>query len=145
MSIIIEEKKYTLATEGNHLATITEIKELLDQDTKYGKKDKVRFAIEINDQDPDEGDDTGPVKVFTTFTKSANRKAKLVEFLAGLKINVGEGLDLLDLIGMKIKVMIVHNASGGRTYANVIKAVPAPGAAKPAVAAKPVEPEAEEI
>lgn len=146
MSIILEEKKYTLATEGIHQATITEIKELLDQDTKFGKKNFVRFTIEINDQDPDEGDDSGPVKVFARFTKSANKKAKLVEFLTGLKISVGEGLDLLDLIGMKIRVMIAHNNG----YANVIKASPAAVnklVTKTASEVKPsvVESEAEEI
>lgn len=147
MSIILEEKKYTLATEGIHQATITEIKELLDQPTKFGNKDKIRFAIEINDQDPDEGDDSGPVRVFTTFNKSGNRKAKLVEFLLGLKIAVGEGLDLLDLVGLKIKVMIVHNTNDGRTYANVVKATPAPQSKAAVAVLKPVveEAEAEEI
>jgi hypothetical protein len=124
MSLIIENKKYTLVSEGSHQCTISEIKDLGEITKTFNgetsTKKYVRVVLVVNDQDPDEGDTSVDVRLFMTFSQSLNKKSGLYKFLSGLKIDTTKPVEMADLIDLKVTALVVHNENDGRTYANVV-------------------------
>lgn len=131
---VIKDRVYENANEGIHNAVISRIDDLGPVEGPFGTKDKIR-VIFTTEQKDSEGN---LIEVRSNFTKSLHKKSGLTKFLKALKINAGDAFDTDELIGLKLQIVVVHNESDGKTYANIDSYLPVTRkAAKPAVAAKP--------
>ena len=125
------QREYTPAPEGLHQAVCVDVVDLGLEETKWGKKEKVRIAWQTEATYSDEN--TQKEKRFVVvskYTLSLNEKATLrhhLEAWRGKKFTKEElrGFDLEVLIGANCQLQIIHNiADDGRTYANIQAVVP---------------------
>ena len=123
MSLIVSHNPndYSLCPEGLHKAQITTIEPLNDVETPFGVKNQISVIVttEITDE---EGK---PYTLATRFNRSLHEKASLrqmLERLNGRKFTpeqLHEGIDLEAFLGRHCNILVVHNPTGERTYANI--------------------------
>lgn len=132
---VIKDRVYENANEGIHNVTISRIDDLGMVEGQFGTKDKIRIIF-TTEQEDSEGN---LIEVRSNFTKSLHKKSGLTKFLKALKINAADSFDTDELVGLKLQIVVVHNESDGKTYANIDSYLPVARktAAKPPVAAKP--------
>ena len=122
MSFIITKKTFELATEGLHSAHISEVIDLGLCKTVYGEKDRFQIHFLMDDQN---GENGSPIEVrMKPMTKSIHRESSFAKFLTALRIPVGGQFDAESLIGLELKVCIIHATVDGVTYANVATLLP---------------------
>jgi hypothetical protein len=130
--LIAKAKTYEKPTEDTHTAEINEVKDLgMVKSDLYGEQPKVRVSFKILDEKGKTGDD---LFVFSTFTNTLGKKARLAAFLRQLGLATTGEFNLYDLEGMKVNANIIYNTSGGIVYANVesVSRVRKPGGVAPA-------------
>jgi len=119
--MIIEEKIYELPSEDQHRLEVVEIGELKKYETSYGVKEKFTIKIKVSDEKSSKGED---LHVFLTVSPSIGVKATLGKFARRLKLNVQGKFDVEELVGIKFRASIAHNAgtgqSEGKTFANLV-------------------------
>lgn len=116
--MIIKRKVYEIASEGEHVVTITAVRDKGVTKTKYGDKDLMTVTFRIDDQTDKDG---GSIVVNTNYTKLIEPKAALTRLLVGFGIPVTGEFDTDDLIGKQGEVTILHRVDRhGKTQANVI-------------------------
>ena len=123
MSLIVSYNpdQYSLCPEGLHKAQITTIEPLNDVETPFGVKNQISVIVttEITDE---EGK---PYTLATRFNRSLHEKASLrqmLERLNGRKFTpeqLHEGIDLEAFLGRHCNILVVHNPTEERTYANI--------------------------
>lgn len=123
MSLIVayNPNDYSLCPEGLHKAQITTIEPLNDVETPFGVKNQISVIVttEITDE---EGK---PYTLATRFNRSLHEKASLrqmLERLNGRKFTpeqLHEGIDLEAFFGRHCNILVVHNPTQDRVYANI--------------------------
>jgi hypothetical protein len=114
------KRKFETTPEGVFVATLVETKDLGIRSTKFGDQRQVRFAWELDSPLPAAG---GKFRAFEVFNFSWAERSKLrkaVENLLGTELP--STFDLETLLGTKARLVLKHESSGGRVFAN-IKAV----------------------
>lgn len=117
MSLIVKQKEYELMSEGLHNVAITRIDDLGKVDTQYGTKEKARIIFTALDQKAKDG---GAVDALMTVNTIITTKSTLGKLLNSLGITAGNEYDMNSLVGTKCQVVIQHNESDGKTYANIV-------------------------
>jgi hypothetical protein len=112
-------KDFEPVSEGVHAAVLADIVDLGMVTTAFGEKHKVQFLWMT-----DEADEDGRTKyVFQRFTASLHEKAtlrKAVKQILGRDLTADEkNYDIEQLIGSQVRLIIQHNESNGKIYANV--------------------------
>lgn len=115
-------KDFEPVSEGVHQAVLADIEDLGMVQTAFGDKPKVKFLWLT-----DEADEGGRTKyVFERFTASLHEKAQLrkrVKELLGRDLSAAElkekTFDIETLLGTRRGLIIEHNESQGKVYANV--------------------------
>ena len=123
MSLILSHNpdQYSLCPEGLHKAQITSIEPLNEVETQFGIKDMISIVVQTEITD-EEGK---PYTLATRFNKSLHEKASLritLERLNGRKFTpeqLHEGIDLEAFLGRRCNILVVHNPTGDRVYANI--------------------------
>ena len=112
---------YSLCPEGLHKAKITAIEPLNDVETPFGIKNQISVIVQTEITD-EEGK---PYTLATRFNRSLHEKASLriaLERLNRRKFTpeqLHEGIDLEAFIGRNCNILVVHNPTSERTYANI--------------------------
>lgn len=119
---------YKLVPEGTHIARCYLLADIGYQETKFGTKLKLVIGWEIPGEPLEDG---RPMSLTAMYTNSLSEKANLrrdLESWRGRKFTETElsGFDLRNIVGKPCMITVVHNDSGGRTYANVtaVTAIP---------------------
>ena len=123
MSLIVKHdpNQYSLCPEGLHKAQITTIEPLNDVETPFGVKDQISIIVETEITD-EEGK---PYTLATRFNRSLHEKSSLrqmLERLNGRKFipeQLHEGIDLQTYEGRFCNILVVHNPTQDRIYANI--------------------------
>jgi hypothetical protein len=119
MPIVISDQrqsKYALATEGLHKAEIVSVKDIGDIETPYGPKPHVQFVwILLDERDAKDK----YVTLMQRYPRSVGEKARLRKLLNELGIKDPLGFDLEKLLNTKADIVVSHNVSGNRTFANI--------------------------
>ncbi|MFP8487639.1 phage replication initiation protein, NGO0469 family [Gracilimonas sp. Q87] len=123
MSLILKHdpSEYALCPEGLHKAQIATIEPLNQVETPFGIKDQISIVVQTEITD-EEGK---PYTLATRFNRSLHEKAKLrqaLERLNGRKFTpeqLHEGIDLESFLGRHCNILVVHNPTEERTYANI--------------------------
>lgn len=123
MSLIVKHdpNQYSLCPEGLHKAQITSIEPLNDVETPFGIKDQISIIVQTEITD----EQGKPYTLATRFNRSLHEKASLrqmLERLNGRKFTpeqLHEGIDLQSYEGRLCNILVVHNPTKERTYANI--------------------------
>ena len=139
MSIIVKDnqREYSPAPEGLHLATCIDAIDRGVQPSQYGDRHVVELRWILEAVDPQT---SMPYMVVARYTSSLGSKSRLRAMLESWrtkKFSPAElqGFDLEKLVGCACQVQIVHNiSSDGTTWANVQAIVAPPkNTVKPAI------------
>lgn len=128
MSLIIKEdpSDFPLAPDGLHSAVIVDAVDLGQQESPWGAKHKLSLVFETQLQD-EEGSHYILAKRYTWSLHEKSSLRKDLERLLGKKFTSEEllsGVNLEDYIGMSCQVLVVHNETDDRTYANIESILP---------------------
>lgn len=131
MSLIIKEdpSEYPLCPDGLHGAVIVDAVDLGHQESPWGAKHKLSLVFETQLQD-EEGK---PYILAKRYNWSLHEKSNLrkdLERLLGKKFSHEEllnGVNLEELIGVSCNILVVHNETEERTYANIESVLPTKG------------------
>jgi len=118
MTLIVKnlKREFEIPDEGTHLATTTEITDLGAVQTAFGVKDKVLFGFETDQLDRD----GKPRKAFKRFTKTLHPRGALRKAVRSITgEDPGDELDLSELLGRTVQLVIEHQEVEGRVYANI--------------------------
>lgn len=123
MSLIVthDPSEYSLCPEGLHKAQITTIEPLNQVETPFGIKDQISIVVQTEITD----EQGKPYSLATRFNRSLHEKAKLrqcLERLNGRKFTpeqLHEGIDLEAFVGRRCNILVEHNPTEDRVYANV--------------------------
>lgn len=123
MSLIVKHdpSEYSLCPEGMFKAQITSIEPLNNVETPFGVKDMISIVVQTEITD----EDGKPYTLATRFNRSLHQKASLrqcLERLNGRKFTpeqLHEGIDLQAYEGRRCNILVVHNPTEERTYANI--------------------------
>lgn len=123
MSLILSHNpdQYSLCPEGLHKAQITSIEPLNEVETQFGIKDMISIVVQTEITD-EEGK---PYTLATRFNRSLHEKASLritLERLNARKFTpeqLHEGIDLEAFLGRRCNILVVHNPTEDRVYANI--------------------------
>ena len=104
------KKTFTPAPEGLHQAVCVDFVDLGEQDTPWGKKQKVRIYWQVDAVMPETGE---RFLVSNTYTASLNEKATLrhhLEAWRGRKFTEAElqGFETENLIGANCQIQVIH-------------------------------------
>lgn len=115
---------YTPAPAGAHAAVCVDVVDLGELEVTFGGKTKRQHKVNIVWQIEELRDDGKPHQLRKRYTLSLHEKAGLrkdLESWRGRPFNEEElaGFDVEVLIGKGCMINVVHNATGGNTYANV--------------------------
>lgn len=132
---------FKLTPAGMHLACCYRVVDLGTQETTYEGESKLTPQVSIywelhgeaDDGSPLVTDKGEPMTIFSTFTKSLGKKAKLravLESWRGRPFTDAElkGFDVPKLLGAWCMVNVTHTERNGKTYANVATVTPLPSA-----------------
>ncbi len=125
MSVVVNEstKTYQLPDEGSYLAVLADVIDLGPTATAFGVKDKVQIVWLLDAYD-EEGNQ---FRVSSFYNKSLHEKATLRKDLKSiLGTDVTGSFDMETLLGMNNQLVIQHNESDGKTYANIVAILKAP-------------------
>ncbi len=128
MSLIIKEdsSEYPLCPDGLHAAVLVDAVDLGKQESPWGAKHKLSLVFETQTLD-EEGK---PFILAKRYTWSLHEKSALrrdLERFRGLKFTLEElteGVDLEAYIGMSCQILVVHNETEDRVYANIESVLP---------------------
>lgn len=116
------DTEYELPPAGLHAAVCVDYIDEGFKPTKFGDKHKVRYVFQIDEKNSQGRRHT----VSAWFNKSLHEEASLRKFLEqwrgrpfGEELNRPPGFDLESVVGKPCVLNIIHNASGGKTYANI--------------------------
>ncbi len=123
MSLIVSHNpdQYSLCPEGLHKAQITSIEPLNEVETPFGIKDMISIVVQTEITD-EEGK---PYTLATRFNRSLHEKASLritLERLNARKFTpeqLHKGIDLESFLGRSCNILVVHNPTEDRVYANI--------------------------
>ncbi len=123
MSLIVKHdpSEFSLCPEGLFKAQITSIEPLNDVETPFGIKDMISIVVQTEITD----EDGKPYTLATRFNRSLHQKASLrqaLERLNGRKFTpeqIHDGIDLETYVGRRCNILVVHNPTKERTYANI--------------------------
>lgn len=130
MSSIAREKSsdFKPLNKGIHLAICDALVDIGLQETPWGDKEQVSLRFEVPAEriqftkDGEEIDE--PQIIWTRYTKNLHKKSNLrqdLESWRGKPFTKEElaGFDLFKLVGKPCQLVVVHNVTDDRTYANV--------------------------
>jgi len=128
MSLIIKEdpSEYPLCPDGLHAAVLVDAVDLGKQESPWGAKHKLSLVFETQTLD-EEGK---PFILAKRYNWSLHEKSNLrkdLERFRGLKFTLEElteGVDLEAYIGMSCQVLVVHNETEDRVFANIESVLP---------------------
>ena len=131
MSLIIKEdpSEYPLCPDGLHGAVIVDAVDLGKQESPWGAKHKLSLVFETQIQD----ESGSPYILAKRYNWSLHEKSNLrkdLERLLGKKFSYEEllaGFDLEELIGTSCNILVVHNETDERSYANIESILPTKG------------------
>jgi len=109
MGIIVKHKKFDLLAEGLHNTVISRIEDLGIVQTANGWRDKARTFFAVLDEEAEKNGE-----VFLSVTKVVDGKNNISKVLKSLRISNGEEFDLLELMGVRCRVVIQHNNIEGQ-------------------------------
>lgn len=127
--LIIREdpSEYPLCPDGLHSAVIVDAVDLGNQESPWGAKHKLSLVFETQLQD-EEGNHYILAKRYTWSLHEKSSLRKDLERLLGKKFTQEEllaGIDLEEvLINMSCQILVVHNETDDRTYANIESILP---------------------
>lgn len=115
--------QYEIAPAGLHPAVCVDVVDEGFKPTQFGDKHKVRFVFQIEEQNSKGYRHT----VSAWFNLSMHENSSMRQFLeqwrgrpfSEKEINQPPGFDLESVIGKPCALNVVHNESGGKTYANI--------------------------
>jgi len=118
--IVKEENSFEIAPAGTFKGICVDVVDMGLKDTPYGRKHKLRIAWEINEN----MSDGRPFLAMGFYTASLSEKANLrkdLEAWRGKPFTFEElkGFDMDAVVGKSCMLSIIHNESGGKTYANI--------------------------
>ncbi|MAL17151.1 MAG: hypothetical protein CL667_05505 [Balneola sp.] len=128
MPLIVKEdpSEYPLCPEGLHPAVLVDAVDLGEQESTWGKKHRLSLVFETQQKDEDDK----PFILAKRYTWSLHEKSNLrkdLERLLGKKFSsqeLLEGIDLEAHIGMSCNILVVHNETEDRIYANIESLLP---------------------
>ena len=120
MGLVVQQKQYTPAPEGMHAAVCVDVVDLGMLVGAFGEKHKCRLAWEIAAV----MEDGRRFTTQKTYTVSLHEKSTLFKDLKawrGRAFTAEElaGFDLEKVIGAPCQLVITHDESEGKTYANI--------------------------
>ena len=122
----IKGKEYENASEGDHNAVFVDFVDLGMVETKFGKKHKIRGVFQVEET----GKDGKRLVVMQRYTASVHEKSLLYKHVKGATGKPpGKKFDTESLIGVPCRIIVEHNESGDKVFAN-ITAVMKAGAVK---------------
>jgi len=141
MAILLrkEIKEYTTHPAGGpYPAACTGVQEHKDVETAFGMKDRlqINFHTEVKELDHVEGVmDDRPMTVTSFVNATLNEKGRLMELLRQqiptdaiqAQTRAGQEFDVEEaLVGTQWLLVVEHNESNGKVYANITNAMKAP-------------------
>lgn len=123
--------------EGPAAAVCDMMVDLGLQETNFGVKHQVYIRFQVPEHRVEIDGESKPAIIGQTFTLSMSEKSNLrplLEGWRGKKFSAEEvrGFDITKVAGQPAYINIVHNESGGKTYANIASLMPIPrGMEKP--------------
>ncbi len=128
MSLIIKEdpSEYPLCPDGLHSAVLVDAVDLGKQESPWGAKHKLSLLFETQTLDSD----GKPFILAKRYNWSLHEKSNLrkdIERFLGHKFTLEvltEGVDLESYIGMSCQILVVHNETEDRVYANIESMLP---------------------
>ena len=121
-----EPQDYPLCPDGLHSAVLVDAVDLGQQESKFGTKHKLSLVFETQLQD-EEGKPFILVKRYTWSLHEKSNLRKDLERFRGLKFTLEElteGVDLEAYIGMSCQILVVHNETEDRVFANIESVLP---------------------
>jgi hypothetical protein len=114
------------APQGQYQAVCVDVIDYGVQETSFGPKPKLGLVFQIEGERMTNGN---RYTVYARFTASLHEKAKLRQFLEmwqarPFAASELQSFDIERLIGANAYVQIIHNESGGKTYANIQTIMP---------------------
>lgn len=132
-------KDFEIVPEGSHVAFCYSVVDLGLQpgsqkfpDPKHQVRLTFELPTEVITYTKDGEEVSGPMSIGQTFTASMNEKANLRKFIESMfgkrfpSDNDAANFEFANLVGRKCLLNVVHNESGGKTYANIQSAMPIP-------------------
>jgi len=128
MSLIIKEdpSEYPLCPDGLHAAVLVDAVDLGKLESPWGAKHKLSLVFETQTLD----EDGKPFILAKRYNWSLHEKSNLrkdLERFRGLKFTLEElteGVDLEAYIGMSCQILVVHNETEDRVFANIESVLP---------------------
>lgn len=120
------QTEFTPAPQGQYQAVCVDVIDYGVQETSFGPKPKLGLVFQIEGTRMANGN---RFTVYSRFTASLHEKAKLRQFLEmwqarPFAASELQNFDIEKLIGANAYVQIIHNESGGKTYANIQTIMP---------------------
>ncbi len=118
MSFIeVTHTDYELLPEGRHQATVAEVDEDIERNTKYGLKKAVRLYFETNKT----GRDGKRLRAIATANRSIGKLSRLAKYIKQITgKDPGQRFDPQSLVGSQVEIVIEYSERDGHTYANVV-------------------------
>lgn len=128
MSLIIKEdpSEYPLCPDGLHSAVVVDAVDLGNQSSPWGEKHKLSLVFETQLTD-EEGTSYILASRYNWSLHEKSNLRKDLERLLGKKFTseeLLEGFNLESLVGMSCNILVVHNETDDRTYANIESLLP---------------------
>jgi hypothetical protein len=133
MSLVVSDKggsDYEPIPAGTHHAVCYRIWDLGTQDGgKFDPRRQILIAWELPDQRIEVDGDDLPKSLSRRFTHSLHKKSALRPFLEmwrgrAFTEQEAQGFDLENLIGANCMLQVMHKENNGKTFANVMAAMP---------------------
>lgn len=146
MAIIVKDSgggDFKMVPPGTHIARCYRLLDIGTQEIVWEGTTKLQLKLRIgwelfgedDEGNPLETDDGMPLTINKTYTQSLGKKARLrqdLEAWRGAQFTDAElnGFDMDKLLGKYCLLTVIHNETGGKTYANVAALASIPNAMK---------------
>jgi hypothetical protein len=125
MAVIVNQNSnaYAIPEEGQYLGVVADVIDLGPVTTQFGTKEKVQIVWLLDAYD----EDGNQFRVSAFYNKSLHEKASLtrdIKKIAG--VTPSGQFDVESLLGLNSSLVIEHNESDGKTYANITAILKAP-------------------
>lgn len=120
MSMIVNTPPPTfeVPSEGSHQATLLDILDIGNVETKFGSRHKLKFIFAVTENGK-------ALEVHVRYNWTLHEKSALRKMLKSwLRRDPGTSFDLEPLKGRRATIIIQHAESEGRTFGNVISVLP---------------------